>query len=479
MKDLANDVRQNRPSTSTAKTNVVLLLALYVFQFSLVLFALLLYKKGDKSVITWIAAYPVFLFGGGVVMGAALAAIVREFRRFRAERRRELYLTAAMNIVTVVGFAVVVELSVRLFCQATPRGQAFIGTPLLPHSWETVALHYRNILKRAPANISYFVPDPLLGWTIGPNRQSSDGLYSSSTDGVRSPRPGVSFAERHSRYRIAAVGDSYTFGLEVTFEDSWGHQLERQLGPDFQILNFGVDGYGVDQAYLRYVRDVRHWQPNVVLFGFINHDLERTMAVYSFVSFPDWEFPFSKPRFRLDGSQLELLNTPLLSPQAIFSKRSITELPFIEYDPGYDPTAWRWSLYHHSYLLRFLVSRYPRWPEVAPHVSEESMIGVNTALLLDFARLARAAGSVPLVVYFPSRGDFPETATATNQDRNAKQAIVRTLEQRGVGYMDLTRCLQHRKAGAIFIPNGPHYTASSNRTIAECLRSVMLGLLHN
>jgi len=48
------------------------------------------------------------------------------------------------------------------------------------------------------------------------------------------------------------VGDSFTFGQEVTYEESWGYLLEKALGSEFQVLNFGVAMYGVDQAYLRY-----------------------------------------------------------------------------------------------------------------------------------------------------------------------------------------------------------------------------------
>ena len=34
-----------------------------------------------------------------------------------------------------------------------------------------------------------------------------------------------------------------------------------------------------DQAYLRYLRDVRPWRPQVVILGLIDHDLRRSMAV--------------------------------------------------------------------------------------------------------------------------------------------------------------------------------------------------------
>jgi len=93
------------------------------------------------------------------------------------------------------------------------------------------------------------------------NRQGGGELYFSSTEGLRSPRTNISFAARRPRHRVALVGDSFTFGMEVPYEDTWGAQLERALAGDVQVLNFGVDGYGVDQAYLRYRKMCVHGAP--------------------------------------------------------------------------------------------------------------------------------------------------------------------------------------------------------------------------
>lgn len=120
---------------------------------------------------------------------------------------------------------------------------------------------------------------------MGPNRRSPDGWYFSSVEGIRSAGPNMRMADRTGRFRVALIGDSNAFSFEVPFDQSWGYLLERLLGDDVQVLNFGVDGYGIDQMYLRYRRDVRPWKPQVVLIGFIGHDLSRTMAVYPFVSF--------------------------------------------------------------------------------------------------------------------------------------------------------------------------------------------------
>ena len=109
--------------------------------------------------------------------------------------------------------------------------------------------------------------------------------------GTRSPRPGTVFADRSAAYRIALIGDSFTFSDEVGYEESWAYKLERKLRPQVQVLNFGVSGYGIDQAYLRYTRDVRPWHPDIVVLGYIRADVWRTGRVYEFLSWPEWGGP--------------------------------------------------------------------------------------------------------------------------------------------------------------------------------------------
>ena len=160
-----------------------------------------------------------------------------------------MVLTVALNVVPVLLVLVGGELAVRMLSRPTTRGPVFMGTNLLPWQWSDVVAQNEAILREAAANGSFLMPDERLGWVINPGRRTADGLYFSSVEGLRSPRPGVAFAHRRARHRVALVGDSFTFGLEVSYEQSWGARLEQALGGDVQVLNFGVDGYGVDQAY--------------------------------------------------------------------------------------------------------------------------------------------------------------------------------------------------------------------------------------
>jgi hypothetical protein len=435
-----------------------LLLALYALEVSAALGAVLLHQEAPTAVV-------VALGGLAAVSAVAVAA------RCRGGRARRVGLTLALNLVPVVLALGAGELAVRALARPTPRGVAVMGQPLLPWRWEDAVAHNRAILARAAASGSYLVADDRLGWVVGKSRRSANGLYASSAEGLRSARPGEVLADRPARHRVALVGDSFTFGLEVGFEDTWGHRLEQALGPEVQVLNFGVDGYGVDQAYLRYARDARPWRPDIAILGLINHDLFRSLAVYSFVSFPGWPFPFAKPRFVLDGERLALLNAPLPSPADILAAPSIAALPFVAYDPGYRPGDWQWHALDRSYLYRFLASAARRWAGSDARRSDETVLALNRALVRAFAAEARAAGTIPLVLYFPSDRDFRVLAREPGWQSLARQ----TLRASGVPFTDLTACLAGLPAADRFGPG--HYSARGNHAVAACLTDSVRALL--
>jgi hypothetical protein len=244
----------------------------------------------------------------------------------------------------------------------------------------------------------------------------------------------MSFAAAPIQHRIAIVGDSFTFGLEVPYEDTWGPQLEIALGLEWQVLNFGVDGYGVDQAFLKYQLNVLAWHPDIVILGVIEDDFRRTMGVYGFLTFPGW-LPFPKPRFVVRDHVLTPLNFPLPHPGFIFTRQFITDLPFIECDRSFQSAEWEWHSYFNAYTIRFLLSRFPRWPVLRPNTDDEAMKSVNGAIFQACLGLARAQGSTPIVVYFPARSDF---VTPRPRWTRVAREVFQTY---GIPFLDMTSAL--------------------------------------
>jgi hypothetical protein len=284
----------------------------------------------------------------------------------------------------------------------------------------------------------------------------------------------MTFAGIPSKQRIAIIGDSFTFGLEVRYEDTWGYQLERLLGPGAQVLNFGVDGYGVDQAYLRYLRDVRSWHPDFVIFGIINDDLARTMGVYGFLKFLQWEMPFPKPRFVVKDNSLRLLNVPLPTPDSIFAKDSIRDLPFIEHDGFFQPHDWEWHPYHYSYAIRYLLSRFPRWPVTRSEISDEAMRSINGKLFRTFVQSTQTEGSTPIVVYFPSRSHFRSVPGNQLDFSTVAQEVLKANQ---IPYIDMTGCVSAVSPIERFVI--AHYSPISNAAIATCLANLIRPGLEN
>jgi len=449
----------------------LLLGAFYLFELCALILAFDLPRLSGRSLRSAIgSAVGVFAILGllGIVISVLL--IVRQHLRTRREGVRRFGLTLAINILPLALVIGAGEIVTRILTERTLEGELFMGTPLVPRDWGYEVARNRALLDRAKHESPYMMPDRLLGWTVGPARRSKDGLDQSSMEGIRSVRVGVSFAERHSDRRVALVGDSFTFGLDVAYEDSWGSRLEELLGSGTQVLNFGVSGYGIDQAYLRYTRDVRPWHARVVILGVFPGDLGRTMSLYPFIYLPGSELPFAKPRFILKDGALSLINVPVPSMESLLATSSVSRLPYVDYDMDYRESEWRWRPFHLSQLVRIVLSRYPVHRTPRPEISPEALRAVNGELIRDFVRLVRADGSIPLVLYMPGRNDYLPSA----QDPKSLPVVTReVLHQVGVEFTDLTPCVGAIPEAERFIPEKRHYSPRTSAAIASCLKDLV------
>jgi len=215
---------------------------------------------------------------------------------------------------------------------------------------------------------------------------------------------------------------------------------------------------------------VKPWQPEIVIFSFTEHDLARTLGVYPFITFPHWQFPFSKPRFVLKDGRLLPLNVPLRKPEEIFSSEKVTDLPFLTYEWGYSPLDWEERYYHASYLVRYLTSIFPRWPDPRNEISEGEYKYINAAVLREFAHDARTSGMMPIIAYLPSggHGGLPQ-GSKPFLSRNTQAKAV--LEIAGTEHTDFTPCLDSLDPSSTYLKF--HYTPLANQVVAGCMEKLI------
>ncbi|MGH9198097.1 MAG: hypothetical protein ACRD1T_20485, partial [Acidimicrobiia bacterium] len=217
--------------------------------------------------------------------------------------------------------------------------------------FEEQSLMIQKLLEPAPTLTQL---DSELGWRYRPGYRDSQNQM--NLQGLRStreyatvPGPGV--------IRVAAFGDSFVYCNEVGNHDSWPTLMEA-MSPSLEVLNYGVGGFGVDQAFLRYMNEGSMLSPDVVVMGFAPDDLRRLVNVYRrFIS--NREFPLIKPRFLLaSDNDLQLLPNPARQVSAyqryLHQPASIIELG--RHDQLYQPAVYENPLFDYSATVRVLVT---------------------------------------------------------------------------------------------------------------------------
>lgn len=138
-------------------------------------------------------------------------------------------------------------------------------------------LNKKSILASKSTALKYFY-ETNASIQITENNAVSNSvvIYKHNKDGMNSIKD-YSIPHTKNVIRIAAVGDSFTYGLNVSTVDNWTTQLEGMLNADntcdkeFEVLNFGVPGYDVDYTIEHIKRRAQKFNPDLYLW-FIKED---------------------------------------------------------------------------------------------------------------------------------------------------------------------------------------------------------------
>lgn len=178
------------------------------------------------------------------------------------------------------------------------------------YSKEMNEQHSKITAKIIKNEFMYTQVDSFTGWSIAPNKTYRG--YRSNSQGLRGNED-YSTVPPSDRIRIATFGDSFTHGDQVENHETWQYYMER-ANPEFQVLNFGVPGYGTDQAFLRYQSMGKKFNADVVLIGLMSENIERHVNVYRPFYDSGTSLPLAKPRFTVVDEKLTLIPNPLKTP---------------------------------------------------------------------------------------------------------------------------------------------------------------------
>ena len=247
--------------------------------------------------------------------------------------------------------------------------------------------------------------DPTLGWPAPSPSGTGDAREAASNRMTPTLPDGTHPC-------VSLYGDSFTWSSEVDHEQAWGNVLSRLLG--CKVSNYGVGGYGSDQAYLRFRANTTDRSPVV----FLNHTSENILRNVN--QFRDFLYPGRgvgfKPRFVLERGGLRLIALPSF-PAELYPRVVENPVPYLPYDyfvPGGSSGTttfafpFTWSLIKSSghFHIRATLVGQPWYASFYRRDHESGALAVTTALLASFETEAHARGQHPIITVIPTGLDL-------------------------------------------------------------------------
>jgi len=325
--------------------------------------------------------------------------------------------------------------------------------------------------RRYEAYASYLASrDATLGWPA-PGKFGHDGVHDATGSRLVPAFPDPTLHPS----AVSLYGDSFTFGSEVDPEHSWANVLSTKI--DARVANYGVPGYGSDQALLRFLGNRSDAAP-VVFLNHLSENIMRNVNQYRHLLYPGEGVEF-KPRFII-GEGGSLLTIPLPDfPQA--------QYPEVVRDPGrylaheyflpggssgiqalrfpYTWTALRaFGNFHVVAELRGL----PWWLEFYERDHPSDALSVTAAVLARFHEAVLQRGRTPIVAVIPAGPDlliFREHGSWTYQP------LLDALTSRGIDVLNfgdgLVQWLGSREPDVLFDDISRHFNEVGNRALAD------------
>lgn len=319
--------------------------------------------------------------------------------------------------------------------------------------------------------------DEFTGYAPLENSVSVNGWWQTNELGARSQGAIVGKIPE-SGERAIFFGDSYTQASRVPNEETFAFFLDKRLART-EVVNFGVDGYSIGQAFLRYqsLQDKLEYD-RVFLVCVPEADLWREINVLRHIA-RDWESYMVNPRFVFENGQLQHVPSPYSDLQELLNdnrtglserlrrhlqqydsfyfKSRFESRPILDYSIIFRLVKRAWGQHQYSKLMKNL-------KDVG---SEAMQVTLETAKSME--RVVTAQNAQFSFIILPGPGDV-ELYLTNSQYRDEWNDMAKflcgALNDCHDLMVDFVKAPPERFDGGY---DGSHYGPSANRLIAEIL----------
>lgn len=147
--------------------------------------------------------------------------------------------------------------------------------------------------------------DPELGW----NERANIVDERSNVDTAMTPEGARINPAPYARKMISTYGDSMTFGAEVGPSETYQYHLSMMTESD--VVNYGVSGYGPDQALLRMKRNLSNGLGTpIIALAMPSENIARVVNIFPRLYWAQGSAALTKPIYVPSGDGLTLFSMP-------------------------------------------------------------------------------------------------------------------------------------------------------------------------
>jgi hypothetical protein len=233
-------------------------------------------------------------------------------------------------------------------------------------------------------------------------------------------------------------------------------------------LNFGVNGYGIDQAYLRWRYSGAEYKPDVVVFGLQLENAKRnTNLIRPMYTRTTENLPFAKPRFVLEGGELRLINSPVVPVEQLpETLQNFDAWPLSQYEAYYNRSDYAARPWSSSKSLTFAVQVIEdtilQPPDDDVTTPQERELAVR--ILESFRQSVESTGATFIVYYLPKRHELRNLRAGKPVPDDA---FLQALRQR-FDMLSVADRLQQAAGEGLYRPGG-HFSPEANKIVARVL----------
>jgi hypothetical protein len=327
---------------------------------------------------------------------------------------------------------------------------------------------YDQTKKHETKKEGYRVYDSLLGWSHGYWQNQtiyfSDNLGNRCSESIFNSKTSTPYHQD-----IICIGDSFTHGDAVVFEETWPYLLSKKM--QRSVVNMGVGGYGIDQAVLRFMNS--KISCDTVVFGIVSGDFERSLTtVYNYYS----GGVKTKPRFKFkkESSSFKLVNVPCISPDEFIarpiSSRAKEVYDHIEGNNSYQESESK--IWTQSMFLRILFSTIEQKKRKKPpvYMTQGEDFEYCMQIMDVFKKFCKEEKIVPIILLIDNNNTFTDRE---NTKKNTWKYLKNRLKEKELTCLEFQDLFYQsyieKSESVIHKTEGVHYSASGHELLANTL----------